>query len=53
MNPSRHVIDVSQAVQAVQAGLDGLRSRLRRTRWPVPWPGAGWAAGTDAAEPLR
>jgi len=49
MNPSRHVIDVSQA------DLADLRSRLRRKRWPVPTPGAGWEAGTGAAElrPLR
>jgi pimeloyl-ACP methyl ester carboxylesterase len=33
--------------------LQDLRARLRRTRWPTPWPGAGWAAGTDAAELRR
>src|SRR5450755_3566405 len=47
MNPSGHAIDVPQA------DLDDLRSRLRRTRCPVPWPGAGWEAGTDAGELRR
>ncbi|GGT56216.1 epoxide hydrolase family protein [Actinomadura citrea] len=31
------------------ADLDDLRSRLRRTRWPDPWPAPGWSAGTDPA----
>ncbi|ARC56890.1 hypothetical protein AS850_07340 [Frondihabitans sp. 762G35] len=31
------------------ADLDDLRDRLRRTRWPKPWPTVGWEAGTDAA----
>jgi pimeloyl-ACP methyl ester carboxylesterase len=31
------------------ADLDDLRSRLRRTRWPDPWPATGWSAGTDPA----
>jgi p-hydroxybenzoate 3-monooxygenase len=33
--------------------LQDLRSRLRRTRWPTPWPGTGWEAGTDSAELRR
>jgi hypothetical protein len=47
MTPLRHVIEVSQS------DLDDLRPRLRLTRWPVPWPGAGWQAGTDAGELRR
>lgn len=35
------------------ADLDDLRSRLRRTRWPDPWPAPGWSAGTDPAELRR
>ncbi|HEX6448913.1 MAG TPA: epoxide hydrolase [Trebonia sp.] len=39
------------------ADLDELRSRLRRTRWPEPWPpqdaGSGWEAGTDSGELRR
>ncbi|MER7797729.1 epoxide hydrolase family protein [Microbacterium sp. NPDC096154] len=27
--------------------LADLRHRLRRTRWPQPWPVSGWDAGTD------
>lgn len=27
--------------------LDDLRDRLRRTRWPRPWPTEGWEAGTE------
>ena len=34
--------------------LDDLRGRLRRTRWPAGWPGAGgWDAGTDPRELRR
>ncbi|HEX8008396.1 MAG TPA: epoxide hydrolase [Trebonia sp.] len=39
------------------ADLEELRSRLRGTRWPRPWPGqdagGGWDAGTDAGELRR
>ncbi|WP_369244294.1 epoxide hydrolase family protein [Streptomyces sp. R41] len=35
------------------AELDDLRSRLLATRWPAPWPGGGWQAGTDAGELRR
>jgi pimeloyl-ACP methyl ester carboxylesterase len=34
-------------IVVTDAELDDLRSRLRRTRWPVPWPIDGWEAGTD------
>lgn len=27
--------------------IDDLRNRLRRTRWPKPWPTVGWEAGTE------
>ena len=30
-------------------GLDDLRARLARTRWPGAAPGAPWAQGTDLA----
>lgn len=30
-----------------EADLDDLRSRLRHTRWPLPWPTTGWEAGTE------
>ncbi|CNE06282.1 Epoxide hydrolase [Mycobacterium tuberculosis] len=33
--------------------LADLRSRLRRTRWPEPWPETGWDAGTDIGELRR
>jgi Epoxide hydrolase N terminus len=39
------------------ADLEELRSRLRGTRWPPPWPprdaGSGWEAGTDSDELRR
>jgi hypothetical protein len=36
-----------------EADLQGLRARLRRTRWPTPWPGAGWETGTNATDMAR
>jgi len=33
--------------------LADLRSRLRATRWPPPWPQASWEAGTDPDELRR
>ncbi|MFD8075533.1 epoxide hydrolase family protein [Streptomyces sp. NPDC059718] len=33
--------------------LDDLTSRLLATRWPAPWPGTGWEAGTDPGELRR
>ena len=36
-----------------EAELDALRARLRATRWPTPWPEAGWEAGTDPEELRR
>ncbi|MBB5085262.1 epoxide hydrolase N-terminal domain-containing protein [Nonomuraea endophytica] len=33
--------------------LDELRSRLRHTRWPTPWPIGAWEAGTDPGELRR
>jgi pimeloyl-ACP methyl ester carboxylesterase len=35
------------------ADLEELRSRLRHTRWPTPWPVEGWAAGTEPGELRR
>jgi hypothetical protein len=32
---------------------EDLRARLRQTRWPAQWPGAGWEAGTDMNELRR
>ncbi|RDG35445.1 epoxide hydrolase [Streptomyces corynorhini] len=44
-------------IHVSDAELDELRSRLRSTRWPTPWPLGpdrdGWAAGTDPAELRR
>jgi hypothetical protein len=44
-------------LRVTDADLEELRTRLRGTRWPRPWPpqGAdgGWAAGTDVAELRR
>lgn len=33
--------------------LEDLRQRVRRTRWPQPWPLPAWAAGTDRGELQR
>jgi pimeloyl-ACP methyl ester carboxylesterase len=33
-----------------EADLQDLQARLRRIRWPIPWPVTGWEAGTDAAK---
>jgi pimeloyl-ACP methyl ester carboxylesterase len=41
MAPSTPLITVPDAE------LEALRSRLRDTRWPTPWPAAGWDAGAD------
>ncbi len=41
------------SIAVSDAELADLRSRLRNTRWPTPWPVAGWEAGTDAAELRR
>jgi len=47
------VTDMSAPVIAVpQTELDDLRDRLRRTRWPRPWPGEA-SIGTDADELRR
>jgi len=40
-------------IEVAEADLDELRLRLRRTRWPIPWPASGWEAGTDADELRR
>ena len=40
-------------IDVPDADLQDLRARLRRTRWPTPWPGAGWEAGTDAGNLTR
>ncbi|MFE3741339.1 epoxide hydrolase family protein [Streptomyces sp. NPDC059134] len=36
-----------------EAEWEELRSRLRNTRWPTPWPTGGWEAGTDPGELRR
>ncbi|WP_329060943.1 epoxide hydrolase family protein [Streptomyces sp. NBC_01429] len=40
-------------IHVTDTELDELRSRLRATRWPTPWPLDGWAAGTDPGELRR
>lgn len=40
-------------IDVPDAELQDLRARLRRTRWPTPWPTTGWEAGTDAGELAR
>ncbi|WP_199199778.1 epoxide hydrolase family protein [Amycolatopsis sp. CA-128772] len=47
MLPDRPVLAVTDAE------LGDLRRRLAATRWPAPWPVAGWAAGTDPGELRR
>ena len=37
-------------IEVPEAQLEDLRDRLGRTRWPDELPGAGWSAGTPAAE---
>ena len=34
-------------ISVSEAELGELRARLRATRWPTPWPVAGWDAGTE------
>jgi pimeloyl-ACP methyl ester carboxylesterase len=36
-------------ITVTDTDLEALRSRLRETRWPIPWPTTGWDAGTDPA----
>ncbi|EGJ73724.1 putative epoxide hydrolase domain protein [Streptomyces sp. Tu6071] len=49
-----HTVPISKPViQVTDADLEDLRTRLRATRWPEPWPVDGWQAGTDAAELRR
>lgn len=36
-----------QLLDVRDTDLAELRDRLRRTRWPARWPGAGWEVGTD------
>ncbi|EGJ72786.1 putative epoxide hydrolase domain protein (plasmid) [Streptomyces sp. Tu6071] len=49
-----HTVPTSTPViQVADADLEDLRTRLRATRWPEPWPVDGWQAGTDAAELRR
>lgn len=47
MSAEHPVIDVPEG------DLVELRTRLRQTRWPTPWPGVGWETGTDATELRR
>ncbi|WP_410672271.1 epoxide hydrolase family protein [Amycolatopsis sp. cmx-4-68] len=47
MVPDRPVLAITEAE------LGDLRTRLAGTRWPAPWPVAGWSAGTDPAELRR
>ncbi|MFB4312022.1 epoxide hydrolase family protein [Actinomadura sp. GTD37] len=45
--------DTSPLLAVPEEDLADLRSRLRRTRWPEPWPGTGWEAGTEIGELRR
>ncbi|WP_207944701.1 epoxide hydrolase family protein [Actinomadura rubrisoli] len=44
---------ITSVITVPEAELDELRSRLLRTRWPIPWPVGGWEAGTDVGELRR
>lgn len=44
---------VGAVLTVSEEDLEDLRSRLRATRWPPPWPGASWEAGTDPGELRR
>lgn len=41
--------ETERVLNVSQAEVDGLRARLRNTRWAGPWPLEPWAAGTDDA----
>jgi len=40
-------------ISVSDAELEELRTRLRGTRWPTPWPTSGWDAGTEPGELRR
>jgi pimeloyl-ACP methyl ester carboxylesterase len=40
-------------IEVPESAWEELRSRLRATRWPRPWPIEGWAAGTEPGELRR
>ena len=40
-------------ISVTDAELEELRTRLRGTRWPAPWPASGWDAGTEPDELRR
>lgn len=40
-------------IHVPDADLQDLRERLQRTKWPTPWPAAGWETGTSAGELSR
>lgn len=42
--------DQHPLITVSDADLDDLRTRLRATRWPTPWPVEGWETGTDTTE---
>ncbi|WP_460666140.1 epoxide hydrolase family protein [Kribbella swartbergensis] len=44
---------VQTLISVPDADLHDLRSRLRSTRWPTPWPVDPWQAGTDTDELRR
>lgn len=44
---------VTPVLSVSDTELHDLRTRLRATRWPEPWPVDGWEAGTDTAELRR
>lgn len=45
--------DHQPLIAVSQTDLEDLRTRLRNTRWPAPWPVDGWEAGADTSEVRR
>ncbi|WP_406068798.1 epoxide hydrolase family protein [Micromonospora sp. NBC_01638] len=45
--------DHQPLIAVTKTDLEGLRARLRSTRWPAPWPVDGWEAGADTTEVRR
>ena len=40
-------------IEVPESAWEELRSRIRATRWPQPWPMDGWGAGTEPGELRR